>query len=165
MGLVCGVVVGDACGGVCVCTPLFPLREELPTPCSYWCLIRFLLSSVEEVPHHFPPFPYCFLIRFLLTSEGEEVEAPHTISHYFHIDFFQLFPYSFLLDFYQIVKERRLEPPTQFPTISLTPPPHQHPHMCVFKYIQMSLVHHNHYPHHMHHDSSSKYLLIDSLSK
>ena len=61
MGLVCGVVVGDACGGVCVCTPLFPLREELPTPCSYWCLIRFLLSSVEEVPHH-------FLIVFLLDS-------------------------------------------------------------------------------------------------
>ena len=93
------------------------------------------------------------------------MEAPHTTSHYFHIDCFKIFPYSFLLDFYQIVKERRLEPPTQFPTISLTPPPHQHPHMCVFKYIQMSLVHHNHYPHHMHHDSSSKYLLFDSLSK
>ena len=32
-------------------------------------------------------FPYGFLIRFLLDSDGEEVGAPHTIPQYFLIDF------------------------------------------------------------------------------
>ena len=65
---------------------IFPWREELPTPCPYWFLLRFLLSSEEEVPNHFAPFPYCFLVRFSLNSEGEEVGTPHTISHYFLSD-------------------------------------------------------------------------------
>ena len=30
--------------------------------------------------------PYCFLFRFSLSSEGEEVGTPHTISHYFLSD-------------------------------------------------------------------------------
>ena len=61
-------------------------REELPTPFPYRFLMRFVLEiqkdvAMQEGEQELPTsFPYWILIRLLLKSEGGEGGAPHTIS-------------------------------------------------------------------------------------